>query len=487
MSISVETFFLNPETSGTLQARLQQMVAQGILSGRFHVGERLPSSRKLAQHLGVSRITVTLAYTELVADDYLTSRGRSGYFVSENAPEPTKFTVQSALDSTVDWTRVIGPKHSPSLGMEKPTNWATYRFPFIYGQADETLFDSANWRLCALKALGKRDFSALTADYYDGDDPQLVDFIARQTLPRRGILASPSEILVTMGAQNALWLTAQVLLNARRVAAVEDPSYPALRNILEQARCQLACVPVDANGLHPDDLPAGTDVVFTTPSHHCPTGATMPLARRMALLKKAEAENFLVVEDDYEFEMSFGNAPSPSLKSLDRNGRVIYVGSFSKSLFPGLRLGYLVGPAPFIKEARALRASVLRHPPGHIQRTVSYYLSLGHYDALVRRMGRAYGERRDVMNTAIRAEGLTIVGQGSNGGSSVWLRAPDGVDTSTLAKTLQAYGVLIEPGAPFFAAENPPKEFFRLAYSSIPVARIPEGIALIAKAIRASS
>ena len=487
MSISVETFFLNPEPSGTLQARLQQMVAQGILSGRFHVGERLPSSRKLAQHLGVSRITVTLAYTELVADDYLTSRGRSGYFVSENAPEPTKFTVQSALDSTVDWTRVIGPKHSPSLGMEKPTNWATYRFPFIYGQADETLFDSANWRLCALKALGKRDFSALTADYYDGDDPQLVDFIARQTLPRRGILASPSEILVTMGAQNALWLTAQVLLNARRVAAVEDPSYPALRNILEQARCQLACVPVDANGLHPDDLPAGTDVVFTTPSHHCPTGATMPLARRMALLKKAEAENFLVVEDDYEFEMSFGNAPSPSLKSLDRNGRVIYVGSFSKSLFPGLRLGYLVGPAPFIKEARALRASVLRHPPGHIQRTVSYYLSLGHYDALVRRMGRAYGERRDVMNTAIRAEGLTIVGQGSNGGSSVWLRAPDGVDTSTLAKTLQAYGVLIEPGAPFFAAENPPKEFFRLAYSSIPVARIPEGIALIAKAIRASS
>ena len=486
MSISVETFFLDPETSGTLQARVQQMVAQGILSGRFHAGERLPSSRKLAQHLGVSRITVTLAYTELVADDYLTSRGRSGYFVSENAPEPPKFTVQSALDSTVDWTRVIGPKHSPSLGMEKPANWATYRFPFIYGQADETLFDNANWRLCALKALGRRDFSALTADYYDGDDPQLVDFIARQTLPRRGILASPNEILVTMGAQNALWLTAQVLLNARRVAAVEDPCYPALRNILEQGRCQLASVPVDANGLRPDDLPAGTDVVFTTPSHHCPTGATMPLARRMALLKKAEAENFLVVEDDYEFEMSFGNAPSPSLKSLDRNGRVIYVGSFSKSLFPGLRLGYLVGPAPFIKEARALRASVLRHPPGHIQRTLSYYLSLGHYDALVRRMGRAFGERRDVMNAAIRAEGLTIVGQGSNGGSSVWLRAPDGVDTSTLAKTLQADGVLIEPGAPFFAAENPPKEFFRLAYSSIPVARIPEGIALIAKAIRAS-
>lgn len=484
MSISVETFFLVPDTSGTLQARIQQMVAQGILSGRFRAGERLPSSRRMAQHLGVSRITVTLAYTELVADDYLTSRGRSGYFVSENAPDPPAFPTQPAGTDTVDWSRAIGQKFAPSLGMDKPTDWASYRYPFIYGQADETLFDSANWRLCALKALGKKDFSAMTVDYFDGDDPQLVDFIARQTLPRRGILANPNEILVTMGAQNALWLTAQVLLNSRRLAAIEDPCYPALRNILDQSRCQLAAVPVDANGLKPDALPAGTDVVFTTPSHQCPTAATMPTSRRTALLKKAEEDNFLVVEDDYEFEMSFLNAPSPSLKSLDRNGRVIYVGSFSKSLFPGLRLGYLVGPAPFIREARALRASVLRHPPGHIQRTVSYYLSLGHYDALVRRMSRAYRERRNAMDQAIRAEGLTIAGQGSYGGSSIWLRAPDGVDTTKLAMNLRASGVLIEPGAPFFASPTPPTEYFRLAYSSIPVARIPEGIALIAKAMQ---
>lgn len=487
MSVSVETFFLDPDTSGTLQARIQQMVAQGILSGRFRAGERLPSSRRMAQHLGVSRITVTLAYTELVADDYLTSRGRSGYFVSDNAPEPPAFATQPAGTDTVDWSRAIGQKFTPSLGMDKPADWASYRYPFIYGQADETLFDTANWRLCALKALGKRDFSAMTADYFDGDDPKLVDFIARQTLPRRGILASPNEILVTMGAQNALWLTAQVLLNSRRLAAIEDPCYPALRNILDQSRCQLATVPVDANGLIPEALPAGTDVVFTTPSHQCPTAATMPTARRMALLKKAEEDNFLVVEDDYEFEMSFLNAPSPSLKSLDRNGRVIYVGSFSKSLFPGLRLGYLAGPAPFIREARALRASVLRHPPGHIQRTVSYYLSLGHYDALVRRMSRAYRDRRNAMDKAIHAEGLTIAGQGSYGGSSIWMRAPDGIDTTTLGDTLREKGVLIEPGAPFFAAPSPPTEFFRLAYSSIPEARIPEGIALIAKAMRAAT
>jgi GntR family transcriptional regulator/MocR family aminotransferase len=484
MSISVETFFLDPSAEGTLQARIQQMVAQGILAGRFRPGERLPSSRKMAAHLGVSRITVTLAYTELVADDYLTSRGRSGYFVSDNAPEPPAFPAQRFNVGTVDWTRTIGQRFTPGLSLDKPTDWADYRYQFIYGQADKTLFDSANWRLCALRALGMRDFSALTSDYFDGDDPQLVDFIARQTLPRRGILANPDEILVTMGAQNALWLSAQVLLNSRRRAAIEDPCYPALRTILTQSRCQLSVVPVDDDGLPPQNLPDHTDVVFTTPSHQCPTAATMPLERREALLEKAEAEDFVIVEDDYEFEMSFLKAPSPSLKSLDKNGRVIYVGSFSKSLFPGLRLGYLVGPAPFIREARALRATVLRHPPGHIQRTVSYYLSLGHYDALVRRMSKTYHERRQVMVDALQDHGLTIAGQGTYGGSSVWLKAPDGVDTTQLAHRLQSDSVLVEPGAPFFAGEDPPNDYLRLAYSSIPASRIPEGIRLIANAIR---
>ena len=208
--ISIDTFFLDPTAPGTLQSRIQQMVAQGILSGRFRTGERLPSSRALALHLGVSRITVTLAYTELVADDYLSAKGRSGYYVSANAPEPAEFPARAAGPSTVDWHTRLAPA-TPALGVSKPADWATYRYNFIYGQSDPTLFDSANWRLCALQALGKRDFNSLTADQYDGDDPLLIDYLTRQTLPRRGILAAPDEVLLTLGAQNALWLTAQLL------------------------------------------------------------------------------------------------------------------------------------------------------------------------------------------------------------------------------------------------------------------------------------
>ena len=481
MALPVETFFLHPDAQGTLQSQIQQMIAQGILSGRFQRGEKLPSTRKLATHLGISRITVTIAYTELLANDYLMSRGRSGYFVSDNAPAPPTFAPGRPSDDTVDWTRAIGQKFSGGDTVRKPADWGGYRYPFIYGQADPDLFDHANWRLCAIKALGQKDFTALTTDYYDQDDPQLIEFIARHTLPRRGIAARPEQILITLGAQNALWLTTQVLLTQRRKAALEDPCYHALRDILSQSRCHVTPVRVDSDGLPPDAIPPDTDVIFTTPSHQCPTTATMPMSRRRTLLKRAAEMDALIVEDDYEFEMSFLKSPSPALKSLDTDGRVIYVGSFSKSLFPGLRLGYLVGSEPFIREARALRASVLRHPPGHVQRTAAYFLSLGHHDALIRRMGGVLHDRRNVMAQAIEDNGLQIAGQGAHGGSSFWMRAPEGTDTRELARTLQDKGVLIEPGDSFFAGHDRPKNFYRLAYSSIPAQRIPKGVALVAQ------
>ena len=483
MAVPIDTFFLDPDGEGTLQARIQQMVAEAILSGRIGRGEKLPSSRGLAAHLGVSRITVTLAYTELQSNDFLTSRGRSGYFVSDNAPEPPSFLPARPDPDSIDWGRAIANRFSGGVTPNKPVDWRAYPYPFIYGQPDERLFDHNSWRLCALRALGQKDQAPVIRDWYDRDDPELTSFIARHILPRRGIAAAPEEILITMGAQNALWLAAQVLLNARRLAAFEDPCYYALRDILDQSRCRMAPVAVDRDGLCADLLPDDTEVIFTTPSHQCPTTATMPLARRKALLARAAELDALIVEDDYEFEMSFLGAPSPALKSLDKDGRVIYVGSFSKSLFPGLRLGYLVGAPAFIREARALRSNILRHPPGLMQRITAHYLRLGHYDAMVRRMKTAYQARREVMDAAIAEHGLEIAGRGVFGGSSFWMRAPGRVDTGQLAEHLRGQGVLIEPGAPFFTPGAAPTHYYRLAYSSIPAERIGEGVARIATAI----
>ncbi|MBE1295099.1 PLP-dependent aminotransferase family protein [Phycobacter azelaicus] len=484
MAISVDTFFLNPDAQGTLQAQIQEMIAEGVLSGRFRVGEKLPSSRKLASHLGISRITVTLAYTELLANDYLTSRGRSGYYVSENAPIPPSYAPSQSAGDSVDWSQAIVRGFTGGDTPRKPHDWRSYRYPFIYGQADPALFDHANWRLCALRALGQKDFSALTNDYFDQDDPLLIEYIARHTLPRRGVTARPEQILITLGAQNALWLAIQLLLNRGRKAAIEDPTYYTLRDQLGHVRCQMDCIPVDKDGLPPEAISEDTNVIFCTPSHQSPTTATMPMERRKALLNRAREIDAVIVEDDYEFEMSFLGAPSPALKSLDRDGRVIYIGSFSKSLFPGLRLGYLVGSESFIRQARALRASVLRHPPGHMQRTVAYFLSLGHYDSQIRRMAKELHNRRLVIEEAVATHGLSISGGGVYGGSSLWMRAPDGTDTAAAARQLKEKSVIIEPGAPFFSPEHRQHNFYRLGYSSIPANRIEPGLALLAQGLK---
>ena len=483
MAIPAACFHLDPAAPGTLQTRIREMVAAGILSGRLRAGERMPSSRGLAAHLGVSRITVSLAYAELVADDYLTARGRSGYFVSATAPRPTPPAPERPpAREPVDWGRAMGARAIEDIGMGKPADWRAYRYPFVYGQADPSLFDHQNWRACTLAALGQKEYPVLADDSFERDDPLLVEYIARHSLPRRGIMASPREILVTLGAQNALWLAAQLLLNQRRTAAIEEPGYPGLRAILGQTRCRLVRVPVGPDGLAPEALPPGIDVLFCTPSHHCPTGATMPLAARRALLARATTDGFLVVEDDYEFEIGIDDAALPSLKALDAEGRVIHVGSFSKSLFPGLRLGYLVGAEPFIREARALRATVLRHPPGLMQRAAAHFLSRGHYDALLRRLGAAYRKRRAVMLDAVVRSGLTMAGP-PGGGSSLWMQAPDGTDTAALAARLRDRSVLIEPGAPFFGDGTGTARHYRIAYSSIGTERIPEGVARIAAAI----
>ncbi|PWJ20826.1 PLP-dependent aminotransferase family protein [Jannaschia seohaensis] len=481
MAIAAESFVLDPGHTGTLQRQLQEIVTGGILSGRFRPGDRMPSSRGLARHLGISRITVTLAYTELVANDYLTSRGRSGYFVSDSAPTPPVLPVGALpVEDRVDWNAAMVRRFSAGPDLERPRDWRSYRYPFIYGQTDARLFDHRNWRRCALQALGARDFEATTSDSYGRDDALLVEQIVRHILPRRGIAAEPDQVLITLGAQNALWMVSRILLTQDRLAAIEHPGYPALRTILGRSGARSVALQIDAAGLPPESVPPETDVVFVTPSHHCPTSATMPVARRRELLARADRDDFLIVEDDYEFELAFAAPPAPALKSLDRSGRVIYIGSFAKSLFPGLRLGYLVASAPFIAEARALRSLLVRHVPGHLQRAAAYFLEQGHYDAQIHRMARVYRERRATAEAAIAAHGLTALGANTFGGSSFWMQSRD-VPAEILAARLRNRGVLIEPGGPFFGADDP-GDRYRLAYSSIAREDIPEGLRRIAEA-----
>lgn len=484
MPIPPEIFLLPRGSKATLQQQIQQIVTDAIVMGRCAPGERLPSSRRLAHHLGVSRITVTLAYSELVSNEYLYSRGGSGFYVADNAPRrPTFSDHPQGTNSSLDWQKRLRKAIPERDDILRPPNWSDYRYPFIYGQSDTELFDHANWRKCAMQAMGRKDFDSLTRDNYQHDDPMLVEYILRHILPRRGIHATPDELIITMGSQNALWMITHLLLDQAPKTVVENPCYPGLRKIFDQKGLVVKSVDVDDDGLPPDALPADCDLVFTTPSHQAPTNATMPLARRRELLDRAERDDFLVVEDDYEFEISFSSSPSPALKSLDQVGRVIYVSSFSKSIFPGLRLGYMVAAPELIREVRRLRSVMLRHPPSHVQRTTAYFLSLGHFDSQIHRMTRVYAQRRAIMEKGLREFDLGTVAPRATGGSSFWIKAPPGVDTIRLAMDLRAQSVLIEPGQAFFARRSPDTSHYRLAYSTIPTNRIQEGLDLIASAI----
>ena len=481
-TVAEELFFLDRSQNRTLQAQIREAVVSAIVEGRILPGARLPSTRKLASHLNVSRLTVTLSYQELVSQGYLTTAPRSGYVVSDAAPRPQIGRGRHPQATAgIDWDARLSGKVMDRRRIEKPYDWRTFPYPFIYGQMDMSLFHHNAWRDCARQALGRRDFEDMARDAAAADDPMLVNYISSRTLPRRGITASPSEILVTVGAQNALWLTIQLLAQSSLHAVCENPGYPDIATALRWNGARVTAIDVDQDGLPADRLPPELDAVFVTPSHHAPTAVTMSQGRRSRLLRAADERDFVIVEDDYEFEMSFLTPPSPSLKSLDRAGRVIYVGSFSKALFPGLRLGYLVGPEAFIREARQLRSLMLRHPPGHQQRTVAYFLALGHYDSLIRDMRKAFAARRDIMTRALEREGLEIAGAASFGGTNLWIKGPDGLDSLRFAQELRQDGVLIEPGAPFFDNCREPIQFFRMAYSSIPADRIEEGVRRIAR------
>lgn len=480
-------FHLADDPRTSIQSRIREMLVSAILDGQLAGGEALPSSRRMAKVLGVSRNTVVLAYQELVADGFLVARERSGIYVNDEIDTqrmPSADSDGERIKSAPDWATRFRVRPGQLESFEKPIDWPSYPYPFIYGQVDQTLFPITAWRECNRQALGRKWMDAWTRDAYSRDDDMLVDQIRSRILPRRGIHASPDEILITLGAQNALYLIASQLITPDHRVALEDPGYPDVRHIFMLRTDRLDFIPVDDAGLPVDDRLAPCDYLYVTPSHQFPTTSTLPMERRQALLARAVDDDFVILEDDYEFETNYLSAPTPALKSLDRNDRVIYIGSLSKTLFPGLRLGFMVGPKDMIREARALRRLMLRHPPTNNQRTAALFLSLGHHDALIHRLNRAYKERWQRMGEALGRHLPDAARPPSFGGTSFWVRGPDGLDSDVLTARAREEGVLIEPGRLMFAGDEPPRNFFRLGFSSIDVERIEPGIEIIAGLIK---
>jgi GntR family transcriptional regulator/MocR family aminotransferase len=482
-----QLFALSPDSNTSLQQQIREALVAAILEGHIRTDMPLPSSRKLAEKLGVARNTVMLAYQHLADEGYLLARERSGYYVDpeilRNRVEPTDAGTVDDRDSMVAWNSRLRLMPSRQRNIVKPANWQQYPYPFIYGQVDPKLFPVNEWRECYRHALSAQALTNLARDQVDADDPLLVEQVQTRVLPRRGVWASSEEILITLGTQNALYLLAELLIRPDSAVGIEDPGYPDARNILALKSQHLRALPVDHKGLIVGEHLDACDYVFATPSHQSPTTVTMPLGRREALLERAAAADFIVIEDDYESEINFLCSPTPALKSLDRAGRVLYLGSLSKTLDPGLRLGYLVGPAELIREARALRRLMLRHPPTNNQRAAALFLSLGHYDALVQRLSRVYRERWLAMGEALERYLPNSYRVPTFGGTAYWVRGPEHLNARELSLRAAEQGVLLEPGDVNFFSEPPPQNYFRLGFSSISAGEIEPGIARLAALI----
>lgn len=489
-----QLFALDDQTGLPLQSRLRLKVVQVILDGRLAAGAALPSSRDLAQVLGLSRNTVTAVYQQLVDEAYLESRPRSGVFVRAGA-RPASI---AAADRIVDpfsaegaapgappqWSARVLRSLRAQPTLSKPDQWREFAYPFVYGTHDAQLFPTEDFRECCVRSLARSQLPNWTPDFETDDMPDLIEQIRTRLLPKRGVFARPEEILVTVGAQHACYLVAEALFDRGTRVGFEEPGYPHVRNAFSLRTSQLVGIPVDHEGLVVDALP-DLDYVFVTPSHQSPTTHTLSLERRQWLLRKAALQDFVIIEDDYEAENLYAGEPTPALKSLDKTGRVIYIGSLSKSLSPALRLGYIVAQKELIDELRVLRHAMVRHPSAFLQHAYALFLSLGHHDSHARRVNQVLRQRMDAATAALAAHLPAFASTPAQGGASVWVKTPGWLDGAALSLRARQHGVLIEPGDVFFANPPRPCPYFRLRLSSIDVAQIEPGIRALRDAVQA--
>ena len=379
-------------------------------------------------------------------------------------------------DAQISWQNKLVIEPLSMRQNFKPANWHRYPYPFICGQYDQQLFPISDWRECCREAAAISAIHDWARDQIDRDNDELIDQIHKKLLPRRGVWAEPGEILVTMGAQQGIFLAAQLLLDQNKTMGFETPGYVDAENTFGIFTRKLEALRVDQSGLVADEAFAACDGVYTTPSHHYPTTVTMPKERREEILIAAHKHDVVIIEDDYESEFNYLGTPTPALKSMDRDGRVIYVGSLSKTLAPGIRLGYMVAPKEFIEQARALRRLMMRHPPSNNQFVIAQFLKRGYHDALVNRLSQTLHKRWALLGDLLDKHFPGSSQRPTFGGSAVWVEGPPTLDSKLLLKRAMHEGILFEPGEVFFHGTRKPTHFFRLGFSSIPTDHIEPGI-----------
>ena len=465
-----------------IQEQLKKIFLEMIRQDQLQPGEKLPSSRYLAQYLKISRNTVLIVYEALIDEGYLTSINKRGYFVSKELNYKSTASDQENLELD----EMLSCRPSDYKNIDKPKKWREYKYPFINGQIDSQHFPSADWASCMKMVCRKHFVQDWNCDIFDMDDESLIDQLRYKILPSRDIWLSPEEIIITSGSQHALFMAAFVLLNSTKKIAIEDPGYVDFRNICKLFTEQIQPVPVDKDGMKIVPELNSCNSVYVTPSFQAATTVTMSQERREQLLKVAYDEKLMIIEDDYETDLNADNFIRP-LKAMDNTGQVIYTGSLSKTIAPGLRMGFLAANKEIIKQIRALKRLNLRHSPLNNQRAVSLFISQGYYENYIKKIRKVFSEKHELIVKNIRCylPDCEIFNEKFSG-SSVWLKLPDDIDIDCLRTNAEKYQLYFEDGRAYFFQSATRQNNIKLGYASIKDELIEEGVKILAKSIHLS-
>ncbi|KAF1020740.1 MAG: HTH-type transcriptional regulatory protein GabR [Paracidovorax wautersii] len=472
--------------------RIYDLLRAQMADGSLPTGAPVPSTRALAAELGVSRTTVTAAYEQLAAEGFLvTSVGRAARVAAPLAVPPAARAPRTRESRPGPAAALSGYGHRvaamklPTLAPADPVP-----FDFVYGAIAARDFPTLAWRRAHQVELLRQQQRLYYAP--PEGDPALRQALQGYLRRARGLTCSPEQIIVTQGSQQAIDLCARLLLDAGQAFAFEAPGYLMARRCFEATGAECLAVPADEHGLDTAALPqdARARLAYVTPSHQFPLGGVLPIGRRLALLHWAQRHRAWVVEDDYDGEFRYGQRPIDALQSIDTEGRVIYVGTFSKALSPQVRLGYLVLPNELVPVFRQAKRLADRHAPVLEQRVLATLIASGVYERHVRRMRREHERRRQALMQAIAqhlpadarvdgaAAGLHIV---------LWLPFLRPQDEAPLAAAARAQGVGVYPVSPLYAdAQDRTAQpaGLMLGYASLTVGQIEQGIRVLGTVLK---
>ncbi|MEE9245996.1 MAG: PLP-dependent aminotransferase family protein [Gemmatimonadota bacterium] len=479
--------------SGSLHRQIYESLRTGILSGRLKPDIRLPASRELASELGVSRNVVLLAYEVLVGEGYAEGRMGSGTYVASSLPESMLTASRSGPRVRPELQAAAEPRLSafarrldikkgspPDLGPAAPE----LRYDFRYGFADVKTLPLQALRRLAGKRLRAPSLNNGPAEGMWELRQAVADYLSRA----RAIDCDPDQIIIVAGSQQGLDFVARVLLDPGDRIAIEEPCYLGAREVFEAAGAELISMPVDDEGLVVSKLPppsASLKLVYVTPSHQFPTGGILSLGRRLELLDWGEQTGAYILEDDYDGEYRYEARPLEALQGLDRGGRVIYLGTFSKVLFPALRLGYLVLPDPLLPYFRAAKWIADRCTPPLLQEAMADFITSGQFESHLRRSRLTFASRRKALLSALDRElGDKVEVQGAKAGVHVvvWLPQLPVRRVPELLERAARLRVGVESVAHCYASE-PDRAGLLFGYQSLTEDEIDTAVCLLARAL----